>query len=175
MRPPTWRRRRPTRWRSRGGVGAGDAAGGVAARAARDAGCEVDVAHVPDEPPTAVEPATVELVLTVLLLAGLAQARRGEVLRVDRPATVAGRDATGAPVLRIARLAADAPAPSDDGAPRWDAAGVTLAAALLAAAGGRLTTGTAGLSRAADAAALDDAPALHLVLPDLTGDDGGLA
>ncbi|WP_284349014.1 hypothetical protein [Roseisolibacter agri] len=146
--------------------------------AARDAGCEVDVAHVPDEPPTTVEPATIELALTVLMLAGLAQARRGDVLRVDRPSPAAGRASSGAPVLRIARLPADAPesAPdADDGAPRWDAAGVTLAAALLAAAGGRLTTGAPGLSRADDAAALDDAPALHLLLPDLAADDGGAA
>lgn len=146
--------------------------------AARDAGCEVDVARVPDGPPTTVEAATVELALTVLLLAGLAQARRGEVLRVDRPAS------GGAPVLRIARVAADAPEPgaeplaaSADG-PRWDAAGVTLAAALLAAVGGRLSTAataTAGVSRAADAAALDDAPALHLLLPDPAADDGSVA
>ncbi len=145
-----------------------DAARREVREAARDAGCEVDVAHVADEPLATVEAATVELALTVLLLAGLAQARRGEVLRVDRPMTPSGG---AAPALRVARVApvtgdAPEPPPESDG-PRWDAAGVTLAAALLAAVGGRLIAGAAG-----GAGALDDAPALHLLLPDPAGDGG---
>ncbi|MDF1506546.1 histidine kinase dimerization/phospho-acceptor domain-containing protein, partial [Roseisolibacter sp. H3M3-2] len=47
--------------------------------AALDAGCEVDVARVPDDPPATVEPAALQLVLTVVLLAGVARARHGDV------------------------------------------------------------------------------------------------
>jgi hypothetical protein len=140
--------------------------------AARDAGCEVDVARVPDDPPAAVEPATLELVLTVLLLAGLARARHGDVLRVEH---TAGDE----PALRVARERAvpgdRPPGPDDDDGPVWDAAGVRLAASLLAAVGGRLAAdGGApgdrgdGVGRGgrADAAPLDEVAALRVVLPD---------
>ncbi len=160
-----------------------DAARREVREAARDAGCEVDVAQVADEPLAIVEAATVELALTVLLLAGLAQAHRGEVLRVDWPT---GPTGGAAPVLRVARVPADAPPASampgtadvgvvgaDGDGPRWDAAGVTLAAALLAAVGGRLAAGSGdGGARPAQGAPLDDAPTLHLVLPDPASDGG---
>jgi signal transduction histidine kinase len=138
-----------------------DAARREVREAARDAGCEVDVARVPDDPPAAVEPAALELALTVLLLAGLARARRGDVLRVERTLEA------DAPALRVARERADGPggppvaaADGGTGDAYWDAAGVRLAASLLAAVGGRLAADRA------HGGALDDAPALRVVLPD---------
>jgi hypothetical protein len=130
------------------------AAGRVVREAAHLAGCEIDVARVPDEPPTAIEAATLELALSALLLAGLARAGAGHVLRVDRP------DDDAAALLRVAHV----PVPAD-GAPggHWEPAGLTLAAALLAEAGGRLAA--PGGRRGALPADLADAPTLHLTLP----------
>ncbi len=129
--------------------------------AARAAGCEIDVTQLPDGPPAALEPATLELALTVLLLAGLARARTGDVLRVDRPADEASV------LLRIVRLAGGAPvADGSDAADgeRWEPGGLTLAAALLAQAGSRLAPPGGG-GRMVPPASLVDEPTLQVVLP----------
>jgi signal transduction histidine kinase len=121
------------------------------------AGCEIDVTPLPDDPSATVEPATLELALTALLLAGLARARAGDVLRVERPADDASV------LLRVARVAGGA-AEAESTGERWEPRGLTLAAALLAQAGGRLAVPGGG-GRAVPPASLIDAPALQVVLP----------
>lgn len=120
------------------------------------AGVEVEVDAVPDLPLASLEPATVELALTALLLAGLAHATAGTVLRVDRVA-----DGT-APILR---LSAAPGAPGSVDRVCWDEPGLALAATLLAELGGRLSERPSTAGKAPPPAGLVPLDTLYVILP----------
>jgi K+-sensing histidine kinase KdpD len=109
----------------------------------RLAQCEVVVDD--DLPSARVDEAAMELTLSTLLLAAIARARPGDVLRVTR-ATSAPPDAVALYVLR-----------ERDGADAWDADDLALSTALAREYGGRVAV----------------VPELALEMPLLPGADGG--
>ncbi len=145
--------------------------------AARLAECDVIVGNVPAEPPSYVDPGALELTLTALLLAALANAGPGDAVRIDCTDRGTERGASeradGRPsaVMRVALSRRSAErgevrggAP---GAPtgRWDAHGLELAVSFAADHGGSIGANAAGPAEQVEPAALVDADALYLRLP----------
>lgn len=138
--------------------------------AAQLAQCEVIVGDVPADPPSYVDPAALELTLTALLLAALANASLGDAVQID----CANRgDATGpeasettegrsCAVVCVRLTQGDADPRAD--VPRWDPQGLALATSLAVDHGGALTAAAASAA-AADPTTLGDVDALYLHLP----------
>jgi signal transduction histidine kinase len=145
--------------------------------AARLAGCEVTV-DVPDDAPSRVDGAALELTLTTLLLAALSRASAGDRVyvrcadRVDL-ATAPGGGTPEPPMCAVLALAVErddgaSPCPPGGAVPCWDEQGIDLASTLALDYGGRLGA-SAAVGPAEDAAALVQvlarAPVVYLRLP----------
>ena len=154
--------------------------------AARLAECDVILGDIPTEPPSYVDPEALEITLTALLLAALANASPGDAVRIDctdrgdAKGRVGSECADGRPCA-VMRLTLERPVEATGDAsnaalgaraPRWDPFGLELAASLAIDHGGSVGSNAAGPPLETVAATLAGEETLYLRLPASDPDTG---